>query len=556
MEEMKWSSLLCEKRPGKKEIEENAELCVSAFERDYYTIIESSYFRRLQGKTQVYTMDENDFVRNRLTHSMEVSGIAEMMGRRIGKRIVERGEADLPEDFVEKLTMVLRCAGLIHDLGNPPFGHSGERYIREYFESREDLKAELDEQMWLDLINFDGNAHNVRIVTKLGQSSNPDDTRYGMHPTYALIGSIIKYPYSSLECKKRENEKKGKIGYYHAEEYIIKEVMKDTGTAAGDRNLKNPIMLIMEAADDIAYATADIEDAIKKGYITFSEFIESLPEEEREKLKANEYSIQNAIKTVRQHSMTDVIECFMDNYTTIMKGEYDGELTDGSRYDFEKFGNLMKKVYEKRDSSSEFKHNSRNMIREILAMLTDALLKEDEELTLKDVMIIDELKQFVYKGAAETKSQKWLDEEGKHKERQYHRCMAAVDFVSGMTDNYVKIFSDNWHSENYIRTKTAEYKKRCIERLITVPSFDGYKSARPALEMLTRVGKDEWTDVEVRVILKAVSTNRQISDLCGEDDPKNKEAVKGLLERCKGANVFFSASEKKDLSELLGIETV
>ena len=99
MNEMKWDKLLCEKRPGNKTVDENTELCVSAFERDYYTIIESSYFRRLQGKTQVYTLDENDFVRNRLTHSMEVSGIAEMMGRRIGQRIVEKGEKDLPEDF-------------------------------------------------------------------------------------------------------------------------------------------------------------------------------------------------------------------------------------------------------------------------------------------------------------------------------------------------------------------------------------------------------------------------------------------------------------------------
>ena len=124
-----------------------------------------------------------------------------------------------------------------------------------------------------------------------------------------------------------------------------------------------------------------------------------------------------------------------------------------------------------------------------------------------------------------------------------------------MTDSYVRIFSDNWHSEDHIRKKIIEYKKRCIERLIAVPSFDGYKNARPALDMLARVGKDEWTDVEVCVILKCVSTNRQISDLCGENDPKNREAVKGLLERCKGTNVFFSASEKKALSELLGIET-
>ncbi len=554
MEAMKWSNLLCVKRPGKKEIEENPELCVSAFERDYYTIIESSYFRRLQGKTQVYTMDENDFVRNRLTHSMEVSGIAEMMGRRIGKRIVERGEADLPEDFVEKLTMVLRCAGLIHDLGNPPFGHGGERYIREYFEERTDLKEELDEQMWLDLINFDGNAHNVRIVTKLGQSSNPDDTRYGMHPTYALIGSIIKYPYSSLEYKKREDDKKGKIGYYHAEEFIIKDVLKETGTAAEEGNLKNPIMLIMEAADDIAYATADIEDAIKKGYITFAEFIDTLPDEEKERLKENEFSIQKAIKSIRQQSMVDVINCFMDNYSTIMKGEYNRELTDGSRYNFAAFGKLMKKVYEKRDSSSEFTFNSRNMIMEILGMLMEALLKETKDLTLKDDLLLGEIKQFVSKGLAETNSQNWLKEKDYRKELLYHRCLAAVDFVSGMTDNYVKIFSDNWHNENYIKTKTAEYKKRCIERLMAVPSYDGFKYARPALDMLARVDKDEWTDAEVCVILKCIKTNNQISGLCGPDDPVHREAVKRLLERCKGANVFFTEKERKELSALLEIE--
>lgn len=217
---------------------------------------------------------------------------------------------------------------------------------------------------------------------------------------------------------------------------------------------------------------------------------------------------KKAIKSIRQQSMVDVINCFMDNYSTIMKGEYNRELSDGSRYNFAAFGKLMKKVYEKKDSSSEFTFNSRNMIMEILGMLMEALLKESKDLTLKDDLLLGEIKQFVSKGLAETNSQNWLKEKDYRKEFLYHRCLAAVDFVSGMTDNYVKIFSDNWHNENYIKTKTAEYKKRCIERLMAVPSYDGFKYARPALD----------------------------------------------IERCKGANVFFTEKERKELSALLEIE--
>lgn len=515
---MKWTELLNSERPRKTSFSENDELALSPFERDYYTIINSSYFRRLQNKTQVYTLDDSDFVRTRLTHSMEVSSIAEILGKRIAARVIsENRETELPEDFKENLSMVLRCAGLLHDLGNPPFGHSGEGYIRDYFqEHEEELKQNLTEQMWLDFINFEGNAHNIRIVTKLGQSSNPNDNNYGMDLTYAVINSLIKYPFNSLKRSARNEDgsyvKRGKIGYYYSEEWIIakkgKGVMSKTGTMTEDgRCFKNPIMLLMEASDDIAYATADVEDALKKGKINRNDFVAVLPESEQAVTIADDRDIQILLKKIKEQSMIDVVNYFFNHYEEIMAGqEGDFELVNGCQYNLGRLKGLLGGLFTQRDKLTEYKHSSRNHIMLIMDTLVKILLKEEKDRTLREILILNNMKQYVVKGREEVDYQSWLSDEEKSQEYLYHKYLAVVDFVSGMTDSYVKLFLDQINDEKYFEAEIEKLKDELLSDILNA------KDEEIPEQKLELVGKiDRWSNLEISIILHACMTNEKIS---------------------------------------------
>ncbi|MBR1854092.1 MAG: dNTP triphosphohydrolase [Lachnospiraceae bacterium] len=578
---MRWTELLNEERPSEKRFEENEELGLSALERDYYTIVGSSYFRRLQKKTQVYTLDESDFIRTRLTHSIEVSSIAEMLGKRIGMRIEERlgqcmeeknsesperglkecPKEELPENFREKLSMVLRCAGLLHDIGNPPFGHSGEEYIRDFFENNESvLKGKLIDQMWYDLVNYEGNAHNIRIVTKSGTSSNPEDRGHGMDLTNAVINSIIKYPCNSMVYEERTPEengkrKRGKIGYYFSEEWIVKKVMKKTGTMIQvneeDQFLKNPIMLIMEAADDIAYATADVEDAIKKGKISIAEFTGVLPEEDIEGINESERGIQKVqvvLKRIREQSMIDVVECFMENYEQIMEGEFDEELIDrpGQRYNLRQLKDLMKGIYRDRDEFAEYKHNSKKQIMDILQLLTDIVRKKENNLNFKEYLIRNEMKQYLDKAKREIKTdykvRYWLA--GKEAFTLYYNYLAVVDFVSGMTDSYVGVFSDNWHDDRYIFEKKEQYKQQCLRELSEKKSDIG-----AVLESISHV--DCWTNMERSIILNVLVNHEQINSTYQLTE-RDKEILRLITDQydAEGATVL-SGTQWEQVMEML-----
>ena len=252
----------------------------SEFEKDYHRIIGSASFRRLQDKTQVFPLDKSDFIRTRLTHSLEVSSFAKSLGQNIGENILTfKRDSRFTPKMKEDICSILQCAGLIHDIGNPPFGHFGEIAIREWFERNLEkiqfrgrpVTEILTPQMKRDLYHFEGNAQAFRLVSKLHYLV---DER-GMNLTYALLGSMIKYPVSSLEVDpESEDIKDKKLGYYYADQEDFWEVQEATGT---DRK-RHPLTFILEAADDIAYKTGDIEDAFVKGFISYQQLCEELEE--------------------------------------------------------------------------------------------------------------------------------------------------------------------------------------------------------------------------------------------------------------------------------------
>ncbi|MGI6020570.1 MAG: deoxyguanosinetriphosphate triphosphohydrolase [Lachnospiraceae bacterium] len=452
---MKWEELLCSDRPIKNEYESVGDLR-SEFEKDYHRIIESSCFRRLQDKTQVFPLDKSDFIRTRLTHSLEVSSLGRSLGQNAAKIIMaENIDPDMNEDVASKICEVLQCAGLVHDIGNPPFGHFGEETIRDWFEKNlsslnyngRKVIEYLDEQETGDLLHFEGNAQGLRMLSKLHFLGS----RSGMNLTFSLLSAIIKYPVSSVEADKGSGDiKNHKPGYFKAEEDFFSKVCDACGTG----NFRNPMTFILEAADDIAYATADIEDAMKKGFLSYRTLFKELKkhnvsEDAVEKLRdryeymcmidcdePEESAVMEWLEIMRDELIVSATRGFADNYHAIMNGSFDREIIcDGrgkgildalKRIAFD-FAFVSKEIFR-----TEIAANT--ILSYILDRMIPAVLQFDRDvppglMEEKYITLIPERYMKVYYSATEHLS----DEE-----KVYFRILLATDFISSMTDSYAR----------------------------------------------------------------------------------------------------------------------
>lgn len=266
-----WAKLLASGR-RKKESEAipsgaDSDETRTEIERDYDRILFSTPVRRLADKTQVFPLEKNDSVRTRLTHSHEVSNLARSIGSALAFKHKIAGDNDIAKRNIPAL---LAAVGLVHDLGNPPFGHQGEAAIQSWFKDRQsevlnERNRPLSEQQKQDFLMFEGNAQAFRLVTRL-QLLNDD---FGLDLTYATLSAMMKYPTSSVNAMP-----KGKVaaakkhGFFSSEEAIAMKVQERAGLAIG---LRHPLAYVMEACDDIAYVVLDVEDAIKKGLASFSD---------------------------------------------------------------------------------------------------------------------------------------------------------------------------------------------------------------------------------------------------------------------------------------------
>lgn len=253
---LSWERLITNKRLGMEQYHSPRQTR-NDFQRDYDRMVFSSPFRRLQNKTQVFPLPGSIFVHNRLTHSLEVSSVGRSLATEIAIGLRARhGE----EGVFDYLGDIVAAACLCHDLGNPPFGHSGEKTIGSYFSEsermRNSLKPALTPAQWSDLVNFEGNANSLRLLTH--QFSGRREGGFAM--TYSTIASIVKYPFSSLLAGD-----KGKFGFFQSEQEIYRRIADDLGLwqDSEGRYVRHPLVYVVEAADDICYQIMDIEDAHK-----------------------------------------------------------------------------------------------------------------------------------------------------------------------------------------------------------------------------------------------------------------------------------------------------
>ena len=447
---MKWDRLLNVEYFREKNIENQ----LDELKKDSSKIIFSSAFRRLQNKTQIYPLESNDFVRTRLTHSIEVSTIAQIIGNKIEKRLIEIDE--LPKEKKGMIENILKAASLVHDIGNPPFGHYGEFIIHDFYTKyfAEKFKNNINfygypwslEEIY-DFEKFEGNAQAFRLLKKLQYLRDEN----GLNLSFQTLATIIKYPRSSTEgCKKNKDTSYKKFGYFSSEKKSFEKIFDTLGIKNKDGEMvRYPLVYLLEAADDIAYTIADIDDGCKKGVLGLDiiknkliKYCDLKDQKEREILesldvievdldypKPFEIAIQVTRKKLQDFMMDSVVDTFIDYYDGIMKGDYKGELLKDSKaswveYAFRELLEIL--INEKEVIKLEVAGD--RIIRVLLKEFTDAVASPN-----RDIMGTKEQKLFrLMSSNYRFLMKKYPDT----KNKLYNELHLVTDFICGMTDSY------------------------------------------------------------------------------------------------------------------------
>ncbi len=324
---MDWQRLISDKRLGMEEFHDPRVHIRSDFQRDYDRLIFSSPFRRLQNKTQVFPLPGSIFVHNRLTHSLEVSSVGRSMAREAWLRMAPRYDATPAGKALEHIPDIVATACLCHDLGNPPFGHSGERTISTWFTEGkgQELQARLTPQQWTDFASFEGNANSFRLLTHQFAGRR----KGGFAMTYSSLAAIVKYPWTSLSAGD-----KGKFGFFASEEEHFRKVAADLGVPELSPGVfaRHPLVYLMEAADDICYQIMDIEDAHRLRILSteevktlFLDFFEANDRERMERAMAHLDDPNEKVGYLRSNAIGAMVgscaEVFTEMEAPLLEGE-------------------------------------------------------------------------------------------------------------------------------------------------------------------------------------------------------------------------------------------
>lgn len=435
---MDWQTLISSKRLGKEHSHKALEERRTEFQRDYDRLIFSAAFRRMQNKTQVFPLPGSVFVHNRLTHSLEVSSVGRSLGTDVARELVQL-HPHLAETELTSMGAIASAACLAHDMGNPPFGHSGERAIRTYFSEGRGSGLhewvtpdgrELSEAEWLDMTRFDGNANTFRLLTHHFSGRR----RGGFVMTYATLASIVKYPYGSDRAVSRP-----KFGYFESERATWLTIADELGlrcleTGPGDtvRHARHPLVYLVEAADDICYEVMDIEDAHKLRLLSDEQTEELLlgffDADERDRLRsayATDTDTDDRIVYYRSCAINALeracVRLFVDNEAAILNGTFNGSLIhhlpDRLREAYHRCEEVARSRIYCCKEVTDVDLAGYHIIYTLLELMTDAVMAPHK----------------AYSGLLLAQVPSQYEVRAK---RVGDRLMAVLDFLSGMTDVY------------------------------------------------------------------------------------------------------------------------
>jgi dGTPase len=409
--------------------------------RDGDRITFSSAFRRLQDKTQVFPLADNDYVRTRLTHSLEVASVARSLGTRVGSEICQRHQ--LKENHASDFGEIAHAAALAHDLGNPPFGHSGEDAIRHWFRTSPiaaTAATGLNDKQRADIDRYEGNAQGFRLITRLQMPDNPG----GMQLTCATLGAFTKYPRESIVGAVAREDYRGasakKFGFYQSEYAQFAEVAERCGLLRRSPDeawwVRHPISFIVEAADDICYHLVDFEDGFRTGHLDYEETREAMlavmPEAQRPKRLHEAHSDRRRIQILRAMAIGSAIEecagVFLDHEKEILVGSFDAPLIDtvASAPAWEEIIRISRERIYNTPRGVEIEAAGFEVLGGLLDIFVSALndLASSEKPSPRS-------KKLLRLVPAEN-----LGPDRTPDSDAYHRLLKMLDFVSGMTDRY------------------------------------------------------------------------------------------------------------------------
>ena len=429
---MDWEKLISAKRLGMEGIESMHKDDRSAFLRDYDRLIFSAPFRRLQNKTQVFPLPGSVFVHNRLTHSLEVSCVGRSLGNNISRAIL-RDRPQLAKTNIQEIGNIVSAACLAHDMGNPPFGHSGEKAISAYFtEGKGQCLKELFKDtpaQWTDIINFEGNANAFRLLAHqfIGRRKG------GFAMTYSTLASIVKYPYSSYLANGKH-----KFGFFDSEASIFAKIADELGIICLSdpgqplKYVRYPLVWLVEAADDICYLLMDLEDAHKLKILSTEKTIELMMSFLTDQEQKHARGIIDMVSDVNEQVsylrskligvlVEECTQVFLANEQAILDGTFSGSLikhiSDTPRQAYCKCAELSKeKIYRSRDVL-EVELAGFRIISTLLDLMVEAVQNPDREYSK---LLIDRVSSQYDIKAHDI----------------YNRILAVLDYISGMTDVY------------------------------------------------------------------------------------------------------------------------
>lgn len=429
---MEWKQLISNKRFGQEHKHAERHDDRSEFKRDYDRLIFSSAFRRLQNKTQVFPLPGSIFVHNRLTHSLEVASVGMSIGNDISRRVIQK-RPELKDTLVEEIGTIVSAACLAHDLGNPPFGHSGEKAIQTFFSEGpgQKIKSMVSSEFWDDITHFEGNTNAFRILTHRFKGRRQG----GFVMTYSMLASIVKYPFASSLAGNH-----GKFGFFASEAESYRKIADELGifckSAPGEplKYARHPLVYMVEAADDICYEIMDIEDSHKLKILSFAEtehlllsfFDGDIQQKIRQRIIDEEMTDENEKVVYMRASVIGKLEnecvaAFLAHEEEILAGTFEGSLIDH-------ISERQKKAYKECEKISYSK------IYQSKPVLDIELSGYQIMATLMEVFIEAAVNpsRFYSKQLLRRVSSQY-DIENENLEE---RIMAVIDYISGMTDIY------------------------------------------------------------------------------------------------------------------------